>query len=505
MISAGNGGIVEEPMGKALNISTSQRELNCQSAIPERLKPLNSDNLGSPSAKFDQMGDRRDELPPTLPSSRPHHLRQRITKLFSRKLDWASIRKMCKEWFKKPLNIVIFIWIACVGVCSVIMLLLITGALNHALPKKSQRDTWTEVINQSLNALFGLLCLYQHPKRLSHLNLLLRWRPEDISALRSAYCKNGTYKPNEWRNMVVVVVLLNLNCFAQYAACGLNWGFKRSERPATLVGICVLAAVLSAAIAGLYCTHSSLGKDYDSELEEESQAQKIVPLEKRFSFASDKGRVVETRPQWSGGILDFWDDFSTASLSLFCCFCVFGWNLERLRFGNMYIHIATFLLFCMGPFWIFNLAAVNIDSDSVKKLLGGTGVVLSLFGLLYGGFWRIRMRKRYHLPSYNTCCGKPEVADCALWLFCCCCSLAQEVRTANSYDIVEDKFCRKHENISPLPREEGRYTYTSATPLQTIPSPSRSADELHSPENVIIIPPSPSVIQREEENLKQKL
>ncbi|KAH0665627.1 hypothetical protein KY285_026833 [Solanum tuberosum] len=213
--------------------------------------------------------------------------------------------------------------------------------------------------------------------------------------------------------MMVVVVLLNLNCFAQYALCGLNWGYKRSERPATVVGICLLVAVLAPAIAGVYCTRSPLGKDYDTELDKDSQVQKIaaesscasqprrIPLEKKFSFASDKGRVVETRPQWSGG----------------------------------------------SSIWL---------------------LFLCLFGLLYGGFWRIRMRKRYNLPPYNTCCGKPYVADCALWLFCCCCSLAQEVRTGNSYDIVEDKFRRKDENISPLPREDGRYEYTSGPSLPTI-------------------------------------
>ena len=155
---------------------------------------------------------------------------------------------------------------------------------------------------------------------------------------------------------MVVVVLLNLNCFAQYALCGLNLGYKRSERPAIVVGICSFVAVLAPAIAGVYCTHSPLGKDYDTELDEEAQLRTTAEsssasqlrrkaLEKRFSFASDEGRLVETRPQWSGGILDFWDDISLAYLSLFCSFCFFGWNMERLGFGNMYVHIATFILY----------------------------------------------------------------------------------------------------------------------------------------------------------------
>ncbi|KAK4718312.1 hypothetical protein R3W88_016650 [Solanum pinnatisectum] len=556
MTSAGNGehhGIVEEPMGGQvkthvpLNVSTSQRGLvsneNSQShfqgstlAIPKRLKFLNFGNLGSPSSKFQQIADQRDDFSRTVPSSGSLHLRQRITRLLSRKLDWPAIRKMCKEWFRNPLNIVLFIWIVCVAVSGAILFLVMTGMLNHAIPKKSMRDTWFEVNNQILNALFTLMCLYQHPQRLYHFVLLMRWRPEDISRLRKVYCKNGTYKPHEWTHMMVVVALLNLNCFAQYALCGLNLGYKRSERPAIGVGICISVAIGAPAIAGVYCMLSPLGKDYDTELDEEAQLRTTAAesssasqlrrkaLEKRFSFASDEGRLVETRPQWSGGILDFWDDISLAYLSLFCSFCVFGWNMERLGFGNMYVHIATFLLFCMAPFWIFNLAAVNIDSDTVRGILGVTGIFLCLFGLLYGGFWRIQMRKRYNLPPYNTCCGKPSVADCALWLFCCWCTLAQEVRTGNSYDIVEDKFCRKlDESISPLPREDGLYN-TSGPPLannfspfpiikSSTPNPSRFADEVHSPDrqqpfvedkshtrgqNAIMIPPIPSVIQRED-------
>ncbi|TMW83723.1 hypothetical protein EJD97_000890 [Solanum chilense] len=265
----------------------SQREVvsneNSQSSIHKRLKSINLDNLDSPSAKFHQIADRKDDqFSPTVPSSSNLHLRQRITKLFSRKLDWPVIRKMYKEWFKNPMNIVFFIWIVCVVVSSIIMLLLITGALNHAIPNKSQRDTWNEVINQILNVLFTLLCLYQHPQRLSHFNFLMRWRPKDIFRMKKAYCKNGTYKPNEWTHMMVVVVLLNLNCFAQYALCGLNLGYKRSERPAIVVGICSFVAVLAPAIAGVYCTHSPLGKDYDTKLEDnEAQVRKTAVKSKQ--------------------------------------------------------------------------------------------------------------------------------------------------------------------------------------------------------------------------------
>ncbi|KAD2805253.1 hypothetical protein E3N88_38630 [Mikania micrantha] len=362
-----------------------------------------------------------------------------------RKLDWESLKKTGNEWIKNPMNMVLLIWILCVTISGAILFLVMTGMLNNVLPKKYQREAWFEVNNQILNALFTLICLYHHPRRIYHLVLLLRWRPEDIHKLREAYCKNGTYKPNEWTHMLIVVLLLNLNCFAQYALCGLNVGYTRPKRPAIGVAITISVAIAAPAIAGLYTIVSPLGKDYDMVMDEESQiynhdVKRVKSLEKRLSFSLSS---TETSPNWSGGILDFWDDISIAYLSLFCSFCVFGWNMERLGFGNMYVHTATFILLCLAPFWIFTMAAINISNETIREALGITGLFLCVFGLLYGGFWRIQMRKRYNLPPSNSGCGKPAVTDCALWLFCCWCSLAQEVRTGNFYDILEDKFYKK--------------------------------------------------------------
>ncbi|KAL2227364.1 uncharacterized protein LOC105160827 [Sesamum indicum] len=548
------GGGEESIVGKVksrspLRISTSQRGLigdesaenGGPSALSKRLRFLKFGNLASPSAKFQRIAEERDEVSRNVPSSSSLHIRERFQRIFSKRIDWNSLGRLCKEWIRDPMNLALFIWITCVAVSGAILFMVMTGMLNHALPRKSQRDAWFEVNNQILNALFTLMCLYQHPKRIYHLALLLRWRPDDVLKLRKIYCKNGAYKPNEWAHMMVVVFLLNLNCFAQYALCGLNLGYKRSERPPIGVGICVSLAIGAPAFAGIYSMLSPLGKDYETEIDEEAQIpvttedssrsdqSRRISLEKRFSFAlRDDERTVETRPRWSGGVLDFWDDISLAYLSLFCSFCVFGWNMERLGFGNMYVHIATFLLFCMAPFWIFNLAAVNIDNETVREALGITGIFLCVFGLLYGGFWRIQMRKRFNLPPYNFCCGKPAITDCALWLFCCWCTLAQEVRTGNSYDIVEDKFYRKKGDqlpMSPLPREDGEFQLRSSpsslgnspSPPHIVkansPSPSRFSKEYNSPgrqlpvieeesrthsKDETMMPPAPSIIRREE-------
>lgn len=495
--------------------------------------------FGSASAKFMQIAEKKDELSRAVPSG-GHSLRERLNGVLAKKIDWGSLVKMGKEWIRNPMNMAMFVWILIVAISGAILFLVMTGMLNKAIPKKSDRDVWFEVNNQILNALFTLMCLYQHPKRLYHLVLLCRWSPKDISRLRTLYCKNGTYKPHEWAHMMIVVILLNLNCFAQYALCGLNLGYRRSNRPAIGVGVCISVAIGAPAIAGLYCIMSPLGKDYDSGDDEESQTPIVadepsvrpdkmiqISLEKKYSFAPrGDQRMDESRPKWNGGILDFWDDISVAYLSLFCTFCVFGWNMERLGFGNMYVHIATFALFCMAPFWIFNLAAVNIDSETVRTSLSVIGIALCIFGLLYGGFWRIQMRKRFNLPTYSFCFGETSASDCALWLCCCWCSLAQEVRTVNAYDVVEDKFYVKQIDLSPLPREDGASSIRSgpSSPLgnspvtakaNTIrsPSPTRVSREYFSPERQLstvkeepsprgkdktMIPPAPSSIRREE-------
>ncbi|KAM4093680.1 hypothetical protein ACB094_06G136900 [Castanea mollissima] len=533
-----------------LDTSASRRTLisneNPQRRLPDTFRSpitlrspitrINFLKFGSASANFKRIANERDEISRSVASS-SHGFHERLNGVFSRKINWGSLMKLSKEWIRDPMNMALFAWIACVAISGAILFLVMTGMLNRAIPRKPQRDAWFEVNNQILNALFTLMCLYHHPKRFYHLVLLCRWKPEDISKLRKIYCKNGTYKPHEWAHMMVVVILLHINCFAQYALCGLNLGYKRSQRPAIGVGICISVAIAAPAVAGLYTIMSPLGKEYhmDEEAQDQStmgdrpETMRLKSLEKRYSFAiRDEQQSVESgadSAEWSGGILDFWDSISIAYLSLFCGFCVFGWNMERLGFGNMYVHIATFLLFCMAPFWIFNLAAVNIDNDTAREALGVTGLVLCVFGLLYGGFWRIRMRKRFNLPAYNFCFGEPSAADCTLWLFCCWCSLAQEVRTGNSYDIVENKFCIKHTELSPLPREDGavKSRSGSSSPLgnysspsnilsTSSPSPSRIAKEYNSPERQLstvkeelpaggrgetMTPPSPSLIQRE--------
>ncbi|CAI8602992.1 unnamed protein product [Vicia faba] len=286
------------------------------------------------------------------------------------------------------------------------------------------------------------------------------WRTNDISTLRMIYCKNGTSKPHEWRHMMVVVILLHVNCFAQYALCGLNLGYTRSQRPTVGVGITILVAIATPTIAGFYIILSPLGKDYDCEKDEESQDQITKPFEKKYAFASkdQQGEVIEleNRPNWSGGILEIWHDISVSFLSLFCIFSVFGWNLERLGFGNIYWNHPLFLWFTL--WWL-------LEDTNEKEVQ---------FSCIRFLFW------------------KPSVSDCTLWLCCCWCSLAQETRTGNNYDILEDKLCLKEidtcdqVSTSNLDRED-----------VVVSTKSDTSFTLESGKDVTMTPPSPSLIQKE--------
>ncbi|KAM1386791.1 hypothetical protein PS1_033213 [Malus domestica] len=270
-------------------------------------------------------GHRRDEISGTAPSSNRQGFKKRFNGILAQKIDRAPPSKICRKWIKNHLNMALLLWIVCVAVSGAILFLMMTGILNHVLPTQSQRNEWHEINNQILNALFTLMSLYHHLKRI--------------------YCKNGTYKPHEQLNIMVVVVLLHLDCFARYSLCTLNLGYKRSERPAIGVGVCLSVAIAAPAIAGVYCIVSSLGTEYEVD----SKSQDHILTNRTFASRNEQ-KIAEFERQWRGGLFDFQDDIATSHLSFFCSFCVFGWNTDRLGFGNMYVHIATFLLFRTAPF-----------------------------------------------------------------------------------------------------------------------------------------------------------
>lgn len=386
----------------------------------------------------------------------------------ARRLHPATVARACWRWLKHPAHLALLAWALCVAASGSMLALLLLGSLNRAFPRRSLRNRWIEINNQVLNALFTLMSIYQHPALFHHAVLLLRWRPGDAKELREAYCrKKGAAagsRRGERAHVSVVVALLHVACLAQYAMCGLYWGYSRRARPDAALTALTVVGTAAPVIAGLYIYFSPLGRKrggrsvHHEPDERSDDSDGIVAVE------------VAAGADWAGGLLDVGDDPTACWLSCLCTFCVFGWNVERLGFGNAHVHAVMFALLCFAPLWVLSVAALNIRDDDVGFAVGVAGVVLCALGLLYGGFWRARMRRRYGLPATNACCccaAAPSLADYARWMFCWGCALAQEVRTANLLllDVEAGSVGQRDsdgrrvdadaQTLQPLPRESG--------------------------------------------------
>ncbi|XP_066365267.1 uncharacterized protein [Miscanthus floridulus] len=387
----------------------------------------------------------------------------------ARRLHPATVARACWRWLKHPAHLALVAWALCVAASGSMLGLLLLGSLNGAFPRRSVRNRWIEINNQVLNALFTLMSIYQHPALFHHAVLLLRWRPGDAKVLREAYCRKGAgagVRRGERVHMSVVVALLHATCFAQYAMCGLYWGYSRRARPDDALTSLTVVGTATPVIAGLYMYFSPLGRKH------RGRSVHQEPDERSAASSDDNGGIVDVEvavgAEWAGGLLDVGDDPTACWLSCLCTFCVFGWNIERLGFGNAHVHTAMFALLCFAPLWVFSAAAISIRNDDVSFAVGATGVVLCALGLLYGGFWRARMRRRYGLHAANACCtASPSLADYGQWMFCWSCALAQEVRTADILLDVEAGSVSRPDSdgrrvdaadaqaLQPLPRESG--------------------------------------------------
>ncbi|CAM0883026.1 unnamed protein product [Alopecurus aequalis] len=357
---------------------------------------------------------------------------------FIRRIDWSSLFTICKNHLKHPLNIALLIWLLCVAASGAMLGLLLLGFLNKAFPSKGLRNHWIEIDNQILNALFTLMSIYQHPSLIHHLFLLCRWRPLDVAELRKVYCKSGAHRPNERAHISFVVALLHITCISQYVECSLYWGYPSRSRSEYADTFFFILGVTAPVVAGVHTVYSPLGRDDGDAVScEETKHPYTTEVE------SAEARTVVGNPMWAGELLDCSEDPTACYLSFLCTFCVFGWNMERLGLGNMYVHTVMFLLLCVAPFWVFNITALNIHDYVLSDVFGAVGAVLCFFGLLYGGFWRIQMRKRLGLPRSRWCCGSASLTDYVQWLFCWPCALAQEVRTANLYNMEDGSFYGK--------------------------------------------------------------
>ncbi|RLM98846.1 hypothetical protein C2845_PM06G16030 [Panicum miliaceum] len=366
---------------------------------------------------------------------------------FARTVDWRALRGRCKAWARQPMNAALLVWLAFVAAGVAFVFLLMTGALNSAVPDAWRRRRWTEVANQVLNALSTVMCVYQHPRLCHHLALLFQWRDADARELRGVYGNNAGGARRERLHVGVVLLLLHGTCFAQYAYCTLFWSFTSQTRPDWAVNTCMALGLGFPVAAALDMVYGPLGGG--KSVLPESSDEVVLALEESTAVnasQSQYSRVVVTKAEWAGGLFDLADDPAVAVLSL---------DVHRLGLGNMYVHVFTFALLCTAPVLVFAVAALSIHDATLGSLVGAAGALLSVLGLLYGGFRRAQMRRRLGLPGDRSMCGgRPATADYVKWLLCAPCALAQEVRTGNLYD-VEDLSLEEKEKpaMAPLDRE----------------------------------------------------
>ncbi|CAM0950495.1 unnamed protein product [Alopecurus aequalis] len=353
---------------------------------------------------------------------------------FARAVDWHSVRSRGVAWVRHPMNAGLLVWLGFVAAGVAFVFLLMVGALDSAVPDATRSSSTTD----------------------------------DVTELRAVYCKNcpaGGVR-RERLHVAVVVLLLHGTCFAQYAYCALFWLLRSDARPAWAVNLCMGLGLGAPVVAGLYMVYGPLGQKsaLPSAASTDEEAQEDVASTAKANRTCSR-RVVVSRPEWAGGLFDLADDPTVAALSLSCTFCVFGWNMERLGLGNIYVHAFTFALLCAAPLLVFAVAALTIRDATLGYLVGATGALLSVLGLTYGGFWRARMRKRFGLPADDRSCAPvcgETAADYAKWLLCAPCALAQEVRTGNFYDVEGEGLYVREEGdegeegkpaIAPLERE----------------------------------------------------
>ncbi|KAL5203839.1 hypothetical protein ABZP36_008710 [Zizania latifolia] len=225
-------------------------------------------------------------------------------------------------------------------------------------------------------------------------------------------------------------------------------------------------------VAGLYMIYGPLGRKIvliPASSDEEAAVVQVDEVNTMVQCDDNNTGVVVAKPEWAGGLFDLGDDPTVAALSLSCTLCVFGWNMERLGLGNMYVHVFTFAFLCAAPVLVFTVAALNIHDASLGFVVGAMGTLLSVLGLMYGGFWRVQMRRRYGMPAdrWSMCGGRAVAADYTKWLCCSACALAQEVRTANLYDVEDDVlYARRREELNGGEDEMSSEPAAAMAPLE---------------------------------------
>ncbi|GJP55449.1 hypothetical protein CLOM_g14393 [Closterium sp. NIES-68] len=156
------------------------------------------------------------------------------------------------------------------------------------------------------------------------------------------------------------------------------------------------------------------------------------------SATAARGVPASEVPEWAGSLCSAADDCGIAARVALCCPCAFAWHLHRAGFGHPLFHALNLLLFLLAPPLVFTASARYMTDPALRALTIGFGATGALMGLLYGGYWRWKLRRTFDLPANTWACGHKAFSDFGAWVACPCCALCQEMRTveANGLRVV---------------------------------------------------------------------
>jgi len=172
---------------------------------------------------------------------------RRWSKLWWKWIFHESITLANASWFNRFVVVCLLIII----VSGAILFLALIGAL----PFKTQleKEIWIEVNSQILNALFTISALYNTPPRAYYLTMY--WFNYEKCFKKYPYPAGRT---------LLLLGLLNLNCWAQYVVAIAMFGWNYKVRPVPMVAVGLVTSFMSGMFGGIY--EQWLKKNADLEL-----------------------------------------------------------------------------------------------------------------------------------------------------------------------------------------------------------------------------------------------
>ncbi|CAI5518809.1 unnamed protein product [Closterium sp. Naga37s-1] len=342
--------------------------------------------------------------------------------------------------------------------CMSVVISLNFSAMAHialamgVLDSEWEEKLWQEFCNQILNAVGTLGCLVVHPLRCYYLVRLWRWSREDVASLRAVLSAAGPFveKPDERWHLGVVLILLQLNCFGQYAIALFMWFVSEPDRPFVLLGFIVIIALGSLIAAGSYCSWSPLGWPTASKPEKKTQNRgksggRVVPV---TSAEEDGGTAAGAAEEGGdlcgkcGGVLcdsaadDDDDDVDRVAQKQ----GLYVRLDDASAAGKQKPHEwKTPTWQPMGelarPQW--QGSALDCCADGVGSAVWTTLCCFCVHGrhVERAGFGNRILRRTFLLPEEEWCCWHKAATDFASWYVLPCCSLCQEVRTVRHYNL----------------------------------------------------------------------